>query len=287
MPVEVPQFHELFNPTLKALHDLGGSAGIGEIASKVIENERYRDEVTNEPHGDSNTSELEYRLHWARSYLKDAGYLENSSRGVWTLTPLGRSTNRVDSVETRRKARKEARKRREAIEQKKPPHISTDDQHPENDPESWRDQLRETLLSLDPAAFERLCQRMLRESGFIEVTVTGRSGDGGIDGNGIIRIGGLISFPVVFQAKRYTGTVSAGVVRDFRGAMVGRAEKGVIITTGGFTADARKEATRDGAPPIDLIDGDLLADKLKELGLGVRTKMVEAVEVDAEWFAKV
>jgi restriction system protein len=128
---------------------------------------------------------------------------------------------------------------------------------------------------------------MLRESGFIEVEVTGRSGDGGIDGNGIIRLAGLISFPVLFQCKRYAGNVGAGAVRDFRGAMQGRADKGLILTTGGFTSDAHQEATRDGAPPIDLIDGDLLVNKMKELGLGVTTKTIEVVEVESRWFDSV
>ena len=137
---------------------------------------------------------------------------------------------------------------------------------------------------MDPFGFERLCQRLLRESGFIEVEVTRRSGDGGIDGNGIIRIGGLISFNVLFQSKRYKGNIGPEVVRDFRGAMIGRADKGLIITTGGFTRDARKEATRDGAPPVDLIDGQLLVEKLKKLRLGVSTKQVEEVIVNNEWF---
>ena len=144
-----------------------------------------------------------------------------------------------------------------------------------------------TLLEMPPDAFERLCQRLLRESGFIQVEVTGRSGDGGIDGHGIVRLAGLISFPVIFQCKRYRNTISSSIVRDFRGAMVGRADKGLIITTGSFTRDATLEATRDGAPPIDLIDGEQLIDKLKDLGLGVATKQVEVVEVNTEWFAAI
>jgi len=132
---------------------------------------------------------------------------------------------------------------------------------------------------MDPSAFERLVQRLLRESGFIQVEVTGRSGDGGIDGKGIMRLGGLLSFHVIFQCKRYSGSVGAGHVRDFRGAMVGRADKGLLITTGNFTRDAEREATRDGAPTIDLIDGNLLTDKLKELGLGVETKTVQVEQV--------
>jgi restriction system protein len=142
---------------------------------------------------------------------------------------------------------------------------------------------------MEPSAFERLIQRLLRESGFIQVEVTGQSGDGGIDGKGIMRLGGLLSFHVIFQCKRYSGSVSASQVRDFRGAMVGRADKGLLITTGNFTKDAVKEATRDGAPAIDLIDGDQLINKLKELNLGVQTKKVEIeqVVIDQQWFSTI
>ena len=129
--------------------------------------------------------------------------------------------------------------------------------------------------------------RVLRESGFIQVEVTERSGDGGIDGYGVVRLAGMLSFRVSFQCKRNKNTVGPSIVRDFRGAMMGRAEKGLVITTDGFTRDARQEATRDGATAIDLIDGELLTDKLKELGLGVKTTMVEDVEIDDTWFASV
>ncbi len=146
-----------------------------------------------------------------------------------------------------------------------------------------------TLIQMDASAFERLAQRMLRESGFVQVEVTGRSGDRGIDGKGIMRLGGLLSFHVIFQCKRWQGTVGAGEVRDFRGAMVGRADKGLLITTGTFSKEAVREATRDGAPAIDLIDGDQLVDKLQDLALGVRTEKVEIeqVTVDHDWLLSI
>jgi restriction system protein len=150
----------------------------------------------------------------------------------------------------------------------------------------WRDELLTKLKVMDPAAFERLAQRILRESGFIKVEVTGRSGDGGIDGTGILQLS-LMSFHVLFQCKRYQGSVGSGAVRDFRGAMMGRTDKGLIITTGTFSPDARREATRDGAPPIDLIDGEALCDKLKELHLGVRTVMVEHITIEPGWFDEI
>jgi restriction system protein len=139
------------------------------------------------------------------------------------------------------------------------------------------------LRGLAPDAFERLAQRILREAGFIKVEVTGRSGDGGIDGIGVLRVN-LLSFHVLFQCKRYQSSVGAGAIRDFRGAMVGRSDKGVIITTGTFTPDAKREATRDGAPAIDLIDGDQLCDLLKDLKLGVHTEMVQRVKLEPGWF---
>jgi len=279
----VPQFDELMDPTLGALKRLGGSASIDELVPEIVRLMGLPQEVADVPHGASGRTELEYRAAWARTYLRKAGLLENSERGVWALTPQG---SRVGSVDGRQIAREIAKQfqaeRAEAGE--------TGERAPadEGDAEvTWQDRLLSILQGMDPIAFERLCQRILRESGFIEVEVTKRSGDGGIDGHGTIRLGGLISFNVLFQSKRYKGNIGPDTVRDFRGAMVGRADKGVIISTGGFTLEARREATRDGAPPIDLIDGRLLTDKLKELKLGVRTNLVEHVEVIDEWFRSI
>jgi restriction system protein len=147
----------------------------------------------------------------------------------------------------------------------------------------WQDRLLECLLKMKPAAFERLCQRILKESGFIKVDVTGRSGDGGIDGIGVLRLN-LLSFHVFFQCRRWKGSVGAPVIRDFRGAMVGRADKGLVMTTGTFSTDARKEATRDGAPAIDLVDGETLCELLKSLKIGVSIRKVEYVLVDQHVF---
>lgn len=150
----------------------------------------------------------------------------------------------------------------------------------------WRDALLDRLMAVPPDAFERLAQRLLREAGFISANVTGRTGDGGIDGLGVYRMS-LVSFPVFFQCKRYKGSVGAGAVRDFRGAMAGRGDKGLLITTGTFTTDAKAEATRDGAPPVDLIDGHRLCDLLKTYELGVRTivRQVEDVSVEDGFFS--
>jgi restriction system protein len=158
----------------------------------------------------------------------------------------------------------------------------------DDDATDWKGELLTALLDLSPEQFEQLARRLLREAGFVNARVTGRSGDGGIDGIGIYRLS-LVSFPVFFQCKRYRGSVRAGAVRDFRGAMSGRGDRGLLITTGTFTSEAKREATRDGAPPIDLIDGDRLCDLLKEYRLGVRTEVreVEDVFVDSGFFADV
>lgn len=279
---KMPTYDRLMNPTIQALKALGGSGTIEEIYNKVTELEDLSDkqlEILHDPQKGSQT-EVEYRLAWSRTYLKKYGIVENSSRGVWSLTSKGRQIDRVEPDKVKQFVKQEYDARRT------PRQDSADEQNVDS---TWRDELLRSLLEMQSSAFERLVQRLLRESGFIQVEVTGQSGDGGIDGKGIMRLGGLLSFHVIFQCKRYQGSVGAGHVRDFRGAMVGRADKALMITTGNFTKDAVREATRDGAPAIDLIDGDLLVDKLKELGLGVSTKLVqvEQVEIDQEWFRSI
>ena len=287
----IPSHAEMMNPVIESLIQLGGSGTIEEINDTVSEIIGFTDEqleVLHNPEKSSQTK-VEYRLAWARTYLRKYGILENSSRGVWALTQKGRELGKVDHKEVVRFVVNQLREKKRKVT------ASTDENEIEialDEPDfelSWRDELLSTLLQMDPAAFERLVQRLLRESGFTQVQVTGQSGDGGVDGKGIMRLGGLLSFHVIFQCKRYKGSVSAGQVRDFRGAMVGRADKGLLITTGNFTKDAVREATRDGAPAIDLIDGDLLLDKLKELSLGVTTEIVnvEKVTVDKDWILSV
>ncbi len=280
---KVPTYDQLMNPAIQALKTLGGSGTIEEIYNKVTELVDLTDEqleVLHNPDKGGQT-EIEYRLAWARTYLKKYGILENSSRGVWALTAKGRQIDRIDPVAVKRFVLGQLKHQETAEDE-------TNLDRPDEEL-AWREVLLETLIGMDPSAFERLTQRLLRESGFTQVEVTGQTGDGGIDGKGIMRLGGLLSFHVIFQCKRYRGSVSASHVRDFRGAMVGRADKGLLITTGNFTKDAVREATRDGAPAIDLIDGDLLIEKLKELGLGVSTKRIEIerIEIDRDWFATI
>lgn len=280
--VEVPSYDQLIWPTVKALKALGGSGSNKEIYDKLVELEGYSEEIQRVPASDnaSVSSLLEYRSFWARTYLKKYGAIESSGRAVWVLLDKGEKLTEVEVAKIPSVVRKQDRLQK----QKKEAEVEfVKDDGDDVGEEDWKEMLLNVLKVMDPSAFERLCQRILRENGFTKVQVTGRSGDGGIDGIGILRIN-LLSFHVSFQCKRYKDSVSAGAIRDFRGAMVGRGDKGLFITTGSYTPDARKEASRDGAPAIDLIDGEELCDLLKALKLGVHTEMTEKVTVKPEWF---
>jgi len=280
---DIPKYDELMAPTVEALKLLGGSASNDEIHDKIVELMKLPDDVVEIPHDENGSvTRLRYRMNWARSYLKKVGAVDNMQRGVWTLTAKGREMTEAEIAEVPRLVRQMDNRVRK-VEREAPAEPGIEELENEL---VWNEQLLTVLLAMAPDAFERLCQRVLREAGFTKVEVTGRSGDGGIDGNGVLRVN-LISFQVIFQCKRYSGSVGSAVVRDFRGAMVGRADKGLIMTTGRFTADARKEAIRDGAPAIDLVDGDDLCELLKSLKIGVKVKMVEEVEIDETVFASI
>lgn len=274
----LPQVPELYKPLIQALIYLEGSGNIEEINSKVYDQLKLPDDVLNIMHNDGRTK-LEYRLAWVRSILKMQGYLENSARGVWALRNPNIRVKDVDVQSIERSRRLNDKK--VSLENDTILNSKDDSEAEEID---WKGALLSKLYQISPSAFERLTQRLLRESGFIQVEVTGKTGDGGIDGKGIVRINGFLSFHVIFQCKRYKNSVSPSQIRDFRGAMQGRADKGLFITTGTFTREAEKEATRDGAPPIDLINGEQLCEKLKELKLGVEIELIESIKVKSEWF---
>lgn len=289
---DIPQHNELMWPTLKAIKALGGSAHISEILSKVAEIEGFSEEAQSIPHVSGNQTRLGYRLAWARTWLKNGGAIENSDRGVWSLTDKGEKLKKEQISEIVKQV-KLAQSRRKKPDANQKDHviraefllISTPE---DNDngigEEEWKNILLDMLINIPPDAFERLAQRILRESNFTTVEVTGRSGDGGIDGTGILQLN-LITFLVAFQCKRYQGSVGPGDIRDFRGAVMGRCEKGLFITTGTFTNQATKEARRDGALAIDLVDGSRLCELLKSLALGVKTETVEKITIEYDWFA--
>jgi restriction system protein len=280
---EGAQFVRYFGPLLDALRGLGGSGTPEEVVERIAVDHSIADEVQNEllPSG-----QPRYRnqVHWARFYLVREGLLDSSKRGVWSLTERGRATT-LTSEQARKIFLKWVRffqeQRRAKAESAEPVEEEIADGI-EAAAKDYRSQVIELLINLLPAGFERLSQRVLREAGFSQVVVTGRSGDEGIDGYGTLQINPLVSFKVLFQCKRYRKSVSPSHIRDFRGAMAGRADKGIIITTGTFTAEARREASRDGAHPIELIDGEKLVDMLENLELGL--KPVSTYEVDKAFF---
>ena len=271
--------------TIKALNELGGSATIRELDERVIELEGVTEDEQLLVMPNESRPRVNYYLAWARTYLKQGGALVNSTRGVWALTETGAAIKEIDEIHAifaggTKERRPQIPTKPQDPEKEKP---NTDD--PEG-PKDWKLSLLTLLGAIGADAFERLSQRLLREAGFIKVEVLGKSGDGGIDGVGLLRVN-LISFQIYFQCKRWKGSVGPNVIRDFRGALQGRADKGLLITTGSFTRQATLEASRDGAIAIDLIDGNRLCDLLKENGLGVKVEMIERVQVQSKWFKSI
>ncbi len=283
-----PQFVRYFGPVIEALKELGGSGRPAEVCDliaqhlKVSEQERS---VLNK----GGQSKFENRVHWARFYLAKGGYVDASTRGVWSLTEKSQVAEKMSFEEAMAifstiqsqfdtvKTTADSDSAPAAVDES----IAPSPTAASND-SNYRSRLLSILQALPASGFERLCQRLLRESGFEQVVVTGRSGDGGIDGQGLLQLNPFVSFKVLFQCKRYAGTVGASQVRDFRGAMMGRADKGIIMTTGTFTGDAQKEALRDGVPPIELVNGEKLLDLFESLELGLKPR--KTYDIDEPFF---
>jgi restriction system protein len=279
----LPEFSKWIRPLLRALNQLGGSARPSEAVELVAANERVSDETLNEILPSGMQRRFTNQVHWARFYLAHQGYIDRSKQGVWTLTQLGRAAQDLTEAEVARiveVVQRNARKAREKEISSSPGHSAPKENGkpleveqslaPEGEELDYRTRLLGILQALPPFGFERLSQRLLREAGFQQVVVTGKSGDGGIDGHGVLAVNEFVTFRVLFQCKRYAGSVGSGHVRDFRGAMMGRADKGLILTTGTFTVDAQREAVRDGAPPLELVDGEKLLDLFAKFELGLR-----------------
>ena len=274
----VPSYSELITVTYAALKGLGGSGKNDEINRKASEILDLPDEVLEIPHlNSSSLSEVDYRLAWARTLLKKSGAIVNSARGVWSISSAFSDVAEVDGAEIDKAYHKSNAPKKDI------PADSDSEDIPE-EVRPWRKKLYEVLVHMDPYAFERLAQRVLRECGFTQVEVTKKSGDGGIDGTGKLRINGIFSFNIAFQCKRYQGVVSSGDIRDFRGSLTTNIEKGVFITTGSFSKAAIEEASAPGKQQIDLIDGEEFITKLAEFGIGV--KEVKDYDIDEEYFAK-
>lgn len=286
------EFVNFFGPVLNALRALGNSGTPSEVTEQIAVDLSLSDDILNET---TATGQLKFKnqVAWARFYLVKEGLIDSSSRGVWSLTEKGRNLyldgDEAHKIflkwvqifsEKRRNAADKTGKNKNAERQKEP---TTDlEGTPADFRQGHRQNILQILRNLPPKGFENFAKRLLRESGFTEVNVIGGSGDGGIDGYGRLQVNPLVSTRVLFQCKRYKDSVSASALRDFRGALAGRADIGIFITTGSFTKSAIEEATRDGVQPIELIDGERLVSLMEELRLGL--KPIEAYEVDEGFF---
>ena len=281
--------------TLDTLRDLGGSGTIQELIDHAIEAEGLTEAEQSYMMPNGRDRRFNYYLAWSRTFLKRGGALENSARGVWALTEHGENITTLEETQRihaqinaeereRAKAKRDAKKGNVSVS--KDVEVEIDTLAPDSDDNDWQSVLLAALMKIDPSAFERLAQRLLREAGFVKVEVRGKTGDGGLDGVGILRVN-LVSFQVYFQCKRWGNSVGSKEIRDFRGALQGRADKGLFITTSSFTKQASDEATRDGAIAIDLIDGPRLCELLKQFDLGVKTETIERVTIDNQWLQEV
>lgn len=282
-----PQFVRYFAPVIEALKELGGSGRPAEVCDLIARNLKISEQERSILNKGGQTK-FENRVHWARFYLAKGGYVDASTRGVWSLTEKSQAVEKMSFEEAmvifstiqsqfdtgKTESGNDIAPIADESIAPSPSAASSDT--------NYRSRLLSILQALPASGFERLCQRLLRESGFEQVVVTGRSGDGGIDGQGLLQLNPFVSFKVLFQCKRYVGTVGSGQVRDFRGAMMGRADKGIIMTTGTFTGDAQKEALRDGVPPIELVNGEKLLDLFESLELGLKPR--KTFDIDESFF---
>ena len=285
-PKGMPTYDELINPTVFVLQSLGGSGNIEEIYNGVLAHLKLPERIIEYLHSkNSSQSEIQYRLAWARTYLKIYGIIDNSSRGIWSILPKHKDTKEVD-VDNCVSTVKNKFKDKNLSKENGSGNVNGDDgvELPE-EIKPWRVKLREILITMDPFSFERLTQRLLRECGFSEVKVTKQTGDGGIDGFGRLKISGIFSFKVAFQCKRYSGTVPTGDIRNFRGSLTTDVEKAIFVTTGSFSASARAEAFAQGKVQVDLIDGEEFIDKLAEYNIGI--KEVKDYVIDETYFSQV
>jgi len=273
---------QFFLPILDCLRQLGGSATRAELKDKLIEDLDISDQELEE-RLKNGVSRVDNQISWSKVYLMKNGLMEMSEPDLWTLTEKG-ITAELDEEQVLSIFREIHGTFVKGTGKQKSDQPLAEPSIEENAEEEHlhRAQLLDVIRSLPPRGFEMLCQRLLRASGFTKVEVTGRSGDGGIDGHGILEINPLVSEKVIFQSKRYKDSVSPSAIRDFRGAMQGRARKGIFITTGRFTADAKAEAVREGGDPIELVDGDKLVYLFEQRRMGLKEKLV--YEVDHSFF---
>ena len=274
-----PEFLKYINPVLTTLQSNGGAGNSSNVIEQIIEILGITDEELEESTSNGQ-SRIRNQIQWARFYLFKAGLIDNTQRGIWRLTNEGLEKKLTeDEVYSLFKGVQDVVKKSPIVKLQKP-EVKFEDITTEDEEHSIS--LLNLIQNLKANGFEKLCKRLLTEIGINDIIITGGTGDQGIDGKGIVKLNDVVSLNIVFQCKRYKETVSPHHVRDFRGAMQGRGEKGLIITTGRFTKEAKNEASRDGVTPIELIDGERLVKLFEKHNLGL--KPVTVFEIDHEFF---
>jgi len=276
---------QYINPVLNALKQLGGSAQPAEVCEAVIKEMGLEGSPILEETLKSGVSKFENKIAFVRLNLVLAGYIDRSKRGVWSLTEKGRKARALTDAQAQQ-ILLDVQRQGKAARAAEGDQFEDEEEDDEGVPEEsgYKAEVLAIVRQLSPKAFEQLCQRLLRESGFEQVVVTGRTGDGGIDGIGVLKVNEFVAFKVLFQCKRYVRTVGASDVRDFRGALQGRADKGIFLTSGTFSAEALKESVRDGVPPIELVDGDRLVRLFETLEFGLVPRTT--YDVDPNFFGQ-
>jgi restriction system protein len=285
-----PKFVQYFQPVIEGLRDLGSSAKPREVYAWIADHYPIpKEEIENTTKGGQ--SKFENKVGWARFYLAKGELIDTEQRGVWVLTEKGRKANLShEDAYNLFKAIQDGFKREDGQSGEAEVEKAVDEADasaPDEKTYFNQDEIQEELVSLlrstTDKGFEELCARLLRHIGFENLKVTGRTGDHGIDGEGHFLINRFVRIKVMFQCKRYTNSVQVKEIRDFRGAIQGRAERGIFLTTGTFTKGAREEAARENTTAIELVDIDRLLELLIEEGLGVRE--AKALTIDRDFFA--
>jgi len=270
---------------LDALRKLGGSGEARDTYDLIADAVKLPVEER-ERRNKSGNVRFQNQVQWARQYLVWAGLIDGSRRGIWTLTPEGVKAHLSEEqsrqlVQKWVKIHSELRVPRTKQTETTPP-IQEGEAEVQTPEEAEENELLEVLQSLSADGFERLSKRLLHEYGLERVVVTGKSHDGRLDGTGILRLNPFVTMKVLFQCKKIRSSVSRAEVGDFRNAVMGRADKGIFITTGWFSSEAEKEANRDGVIPIEMVDGERLVELFETKQLGLRRK--EVFEVDHSFF---
>lgn len=285
----VPEVVRFIPRILATLREMNGVAKAGAVKAAVVQAISEAGEPVNDQMLSSGVPKYQNDIYWARMYLVNAGLLEPSKvagHGVWKLTqggwlsPLDMSTAAAIYYKTASSSSQGSKNKDEAD---LPAPSGDDHQQDLEGTVNWQVQLKAVLWSLSDQGFEHLCAAIMTANGLDQIKVTGKSGDKGIDGMGLMYLddAGLISIRVAWQCKRYTNTtVGSAEVRNFRGSLDHKTDHGIIFSTSTFTAEAMKESVALGKAPVRLVPLDELIEMLRKLKLGVVSEPEPAV-VDA------